>query len=1305
MANWFKPRYKIVARIQNKTFGSIFSRLRYYLLRRGKRLIRKGRYTRHLKVLKSLKWNKLRFQFGAFLYNFSIRKKRKNRFLNIKNRYKVELLRKKAFLSFYGKISPNKFQKIFQKYYNESKRFKVLSLLNSIESRTDVILFRLRFLPTIFMSNSFIRTYGITVNHRKNFLPGYSLQIGDIVNFQNINDWTFFMLNIFKRLRNRYNRHIILNQNRRQTKFLIKSYMNSGVIQKQDVLNYNKSYNLDSLQNSWKIFLKANMYKLNDKPISEVIENNSLNSTSYLLYNYCFYKNFNADVLPSLENEKDLKEFYSLFFSLIYNMNIQKTNFQLDKLKKNKINYPETKFSLLYKYTKDLIWKKHYKYKSFLKVEGKSYNNWQNDLKIYRNNVNRENLNTFIKNYQEIFFDIIYYFKRTILYKINKELYNAFSFSNNFYKNSILNNNYLNINQDFPINLQSLLIKDSKNITDLKNKLEIFKKNQNKQRNSNEINIKMSPSILLNHFLNRLFNKNNISSSKRFKNYRKRNSLILNQTKKQKYSSKFFRVLLSYFIKVQYFLYKYSSKSRKYNNNPILYKVAKDLILLNKFIKQLDFNRSFNKNIFLKLLELPFKSFINFNYLNSNSLKITSKSNKKSLDYKYSLKFFRKYNKRFVLRHKLKNIFLNRFFSSLKLNISRKFNRIERISKSTKYIKVSKNSYIFKRVFRNFSFFKQMFSNILMKKMSLNSSSKIISTYNLLDNNVPKLYNLRKINIEKNSLILNNINYNLINKDFNISENWLTLSFSFLEKMRQLRKVIEIFSYWILEKRYSMLFLLRIWWILKNFMLIFSKILSSSVNLFKLISIFIWFLAKLKKKYKNSMATLFFWRKTFYNRILQYKFNILNSFRELNIFPLKQLTQLFNSINALQLIPLYGTALKRQTTLFQQIFLIKDDKALKKIAKVENLEVWEVYLRILVFKLPLFNHYSDPQKMELVNFLKDYLLNIEKTTLINSKTKFLWNYFYVLSKNNLNDLFLNELHKIFFLNNSTNTQENLINFYKLIKLNNTWIKASRYYINKKNNNFPINREWFFINGINEKAIESKKLTFLNNLKENKTESRINLLVKYKKWKFSKLLKHYKTKKIVQKVYKLSKWKNIRISLDTTGITFPFIGLDHDIKKNTRKHKRLYNQQKFSLVKKNSFEKYLTLNPSIRLPKQKLLYYRIIKNLQQNFFKKRKKKKKHFLRIIYKKKNKKLALWRLKIFKKRLNLRQISRKRSKKFYGLRSFPSFYIPSHLEMDFKTLRIIMISLPNKTTTLYPGGSSQYLYSFLAFHQRLGV
>ena len=58
------------------------------------------------------------------------------------------------------------------------------------------------------------------------------------------------MLNIFKRLRNRYNRHIILNQNRRQTKFLIKSYVNSGIVQKQDSLNYNKMYNLNALQNS-----------------------------------------------------------------------------------------------------------------------------------------------------------------------------------------------------------------------------------------------------------------------------------------------------------------------------------------------------------------------------------------------------------------------------------------------------------------------------------------------------------------------------------------------------------------------------------------------------------------------------------------------------------------------------------------------------------------------------------------------------------------------------------------------------------------------------------------------------------------------------------------------------------------------------------------------------------------------------------------------------------------------------------------------------------------------------------------------
>jgi hypothetical protein len=37
-----------------------------------------------------------------------------------------------------------------------------------------------------------------------------------------------------------------------------------------------------------------------------------------------------------------------------------------------------------------------------------------------------------------------------------------------------------------------------------------------------------------------------------------------------------------------------------------------------------------------------------------------------------------------------------------------------------------------------------------------------------------------------------------------------------------------------------------------------------------------------------------------------------------------------------------------------------------------------------------------------------------------------------------------------------------------------------------------------LNGINEKTIENKKAIFINNLKENKSESRINLLSKYKK---------------------------------------------------------------------------------------------------------------------------------------------------------------------------------------------------------------
>jgi hypothetical protein len=79
--------------------------------------------------------------------------------------------------------------------------------------------------------------------------------------------------------------------------------------------------------------------------------------------------------------------------------------------------------------------------------------------------------------------------------------------------------------------------------------------------------------------------------------------------------------------------------------------------------------------------------------------------------------------------------------------------------------------------------------------------------------------------------------------------------------------------------------------------------------------------------------------------------------------------------------------------------------------------------------------------------------------------------------------------------------------------------------------------------------------------------------------------------------------------------------------------------------------------------------------------------------------------KLRGIQKRLNLKKISRKRSRKFFGIQSFPQIHIPTHLEQDFKTLRSIMISFPKVTTTLYPGGSNQYINSFLSFYKRLGL
>lgn len=132
-----------------------------------------------------MKWYKQRFYFGLKFYNFSTKKRRKVRFYHRNNLYKVELDKKKGFLSFYRKFSDSKIRKWFKEYYNNSRTFKILNFLKIFETRLDVICFRLKLMPTIFLANFFIKKQGMLVNNSNIKKPSYILQLGDTISFKN----------------------------------------------------------------------------------------------------------------------------------------------------------------------------------------------------------------------------------------------------------------------------------------------------------------------------------------------------------------------------------------------------------------------------------------------------------------------------------------------------------------------------------------------------------------------------------------------------------------------------------------------------------------------------------------------------------------------------------------------------------------------------------------------------------------------------------------------------------------------------------------------------------------------------------------------------------------------------------------------------------------------------------------------------------------------------------------------------------------------------------------------------------------
>ena len=186
--NIYKPRYKIPFLAKSKVWPYKNSRLRRFFNIRGRKLIRGGMFKRYFMVFNNMKWAIARRYIRPYMQKRKpVRRKFKNVF------YAKQQLRK-----FYGKQKEKAFLKIF-KVYSQNIARRNLSFAAALEKRADVVLFRLKFLPTIYACHQYIHHQGILINDVKQTSPYAVINPGDCITFEEPT-WSIFFNHVWERL-------------------------------------------------------------------------------------------------------------------------------------------------------------------------------------------------------------------------------------------------------------------------------------------------------------------------------------------------------------------------------------------------------------------------------------------------------------------------------------------------------------------------------------------------------------------------------------------------------------------------------------------------------------------------------------------------------------------------------------------------------------------------------------------------------------------------------------------------------------------------------------------------------------------------------------------------------------------------------------------------------------------------------------------------------------------------------------------------------------------------------------------------
>ena len=92
----------------------------------------------------------------------------------------LQLRAKQKLKGYYGNIGERQFEKI----YGEARRLRgntAEQLIGLLESRLDAVVYRAKFVPTVFAARQFVNHGHISVNGRRTNIPSYRCKPGDVI--------------------------------------------------------------------------------------------------------------------------------------------------------------------------------------------------------------------------------------------------------------------------------------------------------------------------------------------------------------------------------------------------------------------------------------------------------------------------------------------------------------------------------------------------------------------------------------------------------------------------------------------------------------------------------------------------------------------------------------------------------------------------------------------------------------------------------------------------------------------------------------------------------------------------------------------------------------------------------------------------------------------------------------------------------------------------------------------------------------------------------------------------------------------